>query len=164
MSILAFEKGFEPLTLWLTVRRSNLLSYSNIIFGVPYWTWTSTSENIGYIFYFKIWWIRLGSNQERRGYEPRSLTNWGTDPFGVLEESWTPDLQLRRLLLCPSELQAQNLMERTARVELATSSLEGWHSTNWVMPAQIYKFYFGAFCWIWTSDFLYVEQTLWPLS
>ena len=33
-------------------------------------------------------------------------------------------------------------MERETRFELATFSLEGWHSTNWVIPAHLYLFLF----------------------
>ena len=35
-------------------------------------------------------------------------------------------------------------MERETRFELATFSLEGWHSTNWVIPAHLY-----LFCLLW---------------
>ena len=31
-------------------------------------------------------------------------------------------------------------LERETRFELATFSLEGWHSTNWVIPAHLYLF------------------------
>ena len=34
---------------------------------------------------------------------------------------------------------AMRKLERATRFELATSSLEGWHSTNWVTPAYLFK-------------------------
>ena len=52
-------------------------------------------------------------------------------------------------------------LERETRFELATFSLEGWHSTNWVIPAHlsISFVYFGCGGWIWTNDLRVMSPT-----
>ena len=58
---------------------------------------------------------------------------------GALIQIWTGDLSLTKGVLYHWAIRAISSMERETRIELATCSLEGCHSTNWVTPA----------CWYW---------------
>ena len=54
--------------------------------------------------------------------------------FNCSREEQDLNLHLSLVYRIPVKLFPDN-MERTTRLELATFSLEGWHSTNWVMFA-----------------------------
>ena len=132
--------GLEPATARLWAESSNQLSYGSLIMAclkrfelLAHGLEGRCSIQLSYRhIYFLFFWLMVSHT----GIEP--VTPW----LKVMcSTDWANGSYLT--------------LERETRVELATFSLEGWHSTNWVTPANFWN---GRCSRIWTCDPLLPRQ------
>ena len=133
--------GLEPATARLWAESSNQLSYGSLIMAclkrfelLAHGLEGRCSIQLSYRhIYFLFFWLMVSHT----GIEP--VTPW----LKVMcSTDWANGSYLT--------------LERETRVELATFSLEGWHSTNWVTPAYpLFQFY----CWYLNWNKTYIDKS-----